>query len=56
MEVFMIFSGGISKSNVFKFIKLTQFFSAEVCLPIYLKRKVPLLEPIPRVLNKHGDF
>ena len=28
------FSGGKSKSNVFKFIKLRQFFSAEFCLPI----------------------
>ena len=28
-----IVSGGISKSDVFKFIKLIQFFAAEFCLP-----------------------
>ena len=28
------FSGGISKSNVFKLIKSIRFFSAEFCLPI----------------------
>ena len=28
------FSGGMSKANVFKFIKLLQFFSADFCLPI----------------------
>ena len=50
------FSGGISKSNVIKLIKLIQFFSAEFCLTIYLTLKVPLLEPMPRVLNKNDDF
>ena len=41
------FPDGISRSNVFKFIKLMQFFPAESCLSISL---------ILRVLNKHDDF
>ena len=40
-----IFSSGISKSNVFKSIKLIQFFSAEFCLPVKLTLKVLTYTP-----------
>ena len=47
------FSGGKSKSNVFKFIKLfiTGFFSDGFPLPASLTLKVILLEPISHVLK-----